>query len=147
MENTIGIKHPALFYLYTGGIIIGAALVIPQLLSLSNAACDVSVPAVAVLAVIVFLLNIMQYAMSDDFSFSLAIIPELIGLFLFGPTVGLLLIMITLLTNITYRFITKENSMRESLFKFFLNAGFNLFSKFFIIVKSYDNALSTSTFY
>lgn len=123
MENTIGIKHPALFYLYTGGIIIGAALVIPQLLSLSNAACDVSVPAVAVLAVIVFLLNIMQYAMSDDFSFSLAIIPELIGLFLFGPTVGLLLIMITLLTNITYRFITKENSMRESLFKFFLNAG------------------------
>ncbi len=106
-----------------GSILIGAALVIPQLLLFSDTPIAVSVPAVAVLAVIVILLNIMQYTMSDNFSFSLAIIPELAGLFIFGSAIALLLIMITLLTNIIYRFIIKENSLRESLFKFFLNAG------------------------
>jgi diguanylate cyclase (GGDEF)-like protein len=123
MEKNTNIKHPALLYLYTGSIIMGAALLIPQLITLSAATSVESIPAIAVLVVIVFLLNMMQYTMSDDFSFSLAIIPELAGLFLFGPAIGLLLIMITLLTNIIYRFITKENSLRESLFKFFLNTG------------------------
>lgn len=114
-------KHPTLFYLYTGSIIIGAALLIPQLLS--NSATTASLPAIAVLALIVFTLNIMQYTMSDDFSFSLSIIPQLTGLFLFGPAIGLLLIMVAICTNIFYRFFTKRNSLLESLSKFFLNTG------------------------
>jgi len=48
-------------------------------------------------------LNLLQYTMSDQFSFSLAIVPELVGLYLLGSPAALLLILATVLTNTIYR--------------------------------------------
>jgi diguanylate cyclase (GGDEF)-like protein len=94
--------HPSkLFLPYAGSIVLLSALLTP---SLMRGSWKSEEPLLLVLLLITTIgLNLLQYTMSDQFSFSLAIVPELVGLYLLGSPAALLLILATVLTNTIYR--------------------------------------------
>ncbi len=94
--------HPSkLFLPYAGSLVLLSALLTPSLI---RGPWKSGEPLLFFLLLITTIgLNLLQYTMSDQFSFSLGIVPELVGLYLLGPPAALLLILATVLTNTVYR--------------------------------------------
>ncbi len=104
---------------YIAAVIIAAAFSLPALITPPAGSGN---PALyTALFLVTVALNLLQYTMSDQFSFSLATVPELVAYYTFGPVAALLLILTSIITNTAYRLAARIAAPLEAAYKFLLN--------------------------